>query len=153
MLIKFIVSIILTVYSNLSFGQQFDSSLNNYQIDIIKFLKNNSGLIDLSRKDSTCFTLLYSRRIDSFYSTQVSFFEIGIIGTHSKKYLCILIGKEILLLKTKDFNSDFDDIINAVTNCSEYISAKTIAPVLVDIKGMYDYNNHPPWRKNTFRKE
>ena len=152
MWLKLIISIVLIMNFGLLFGQQLDSSLINHQGEMVKFLKRSSGLIELSKKDSACFTLLYSRKIVSFCDKQISYFEIGIIGTHSKKYLSVLTDEKLLFFETKNFDSEFYSIINEIKNCSKYITAKTIVDALVDIKGIYDYNNNPPWHKNTFKK-
>jgi|SRR5450432_457980 len=146
------ILLILLIIRNCSYGQMFDSALYNYRGAIVKFLKQNGEIADSSRKDSSFFVFLYSRKIVTFCNiNQNIFFETGLLSSHHKKYLGIVLDKQLLLLQTKDFVGDFDIIVNAMSTCNECINMKNISTTLIDIKEMYIINNTSTWRRNSFK--
>jgi hypothetical protein len=137
-----IFSVIFTIKSN---AQLLDIELNRYSNLICDSLKLFEA-VDSTRSCAEINELIYSRRIKLNISV-VKYYEIGLTVSHGYKYIGILRGTHFKLLRSKDFLKEYSEIINSlqIDNTKVYLSK--MCNFLMEIKGVYDYNLNPPWRR------
>lgn len=134
------IIIILLFLTIIAHGQNLQKKLENYKPEIIKKLKEFGEIEEKDAVNESLYPLLYSRVLSS--QSRITIYEIGITDSHSYKYISILNDNKLIILPTKNFNTDFTTILDNLKNSK----CKTkIFETLLTIKKIYDYNSNPPW--------
>lgn len=119
-------------------AQMLDKELETHKDEIISFLKK-SGEIDVTTDTNSEKEFLISGKIAKIGEKAV-FFKVGLSSSHSNQYLSILSNGKLFIFPTKNFESEFDSILNSIKAIKLCISAKRLTECLKNIKSIYDYN-------------
>lgn len=119
-------------------AQMLDKELETHQDEIISFLKE-SGEIDTTDDPNSQKEFLISGKIANIGQKAI-FYKVGLSSSHGNQYLSILSNGKLFIFPTKNFEYEFDSILDFINSIKLCISAKKLTKCFKDIKLIYDYN-------------
>jgi hypothetical protein len=133
-------------------AQLLDNALRNYEQKIIDYLKSDKEILDTANNLYSIYqNKIYSREL--LHKNNIDFFEVGVTGSHSKKYLLVLKSKKLIIYKSMNFLDDFPSILkNLKVITGNNFKASQIIVLFDSISDIYKYNLNPPWSKSKLLK-
>jgi hypothetical protein len=147
MIRKILYLFILQVIAISLKAQLLDSKLLHHKKQIIDTLIRFDELHDTSAEVYIHYSnAIYSRRL--FYSSNTSFFILGLTSSHSRQYLAFLSKGMLTVFRTEDMVQDLPNIIfDLKISHIEHVGPMAIVKLFESIGDAYKYNQNPPWSR------